>query len=376
VIGSLISSPLFVPTSIPSPPTAWADIYIPLGWIHGIIPAVAADYRLDIKTYALCLLAGIIVAVIMTSRRLTARGAEPGVVLDIALWCVPLGIIGARVYHVFTHYNDYFGPGKDPITALYIWQGGIAVFGSIIGGAIGVFIACRISGIRFWSFADALAPGLILAQALGRFGNYFNHELYGQPTTLPWGLQIESTNAAYPIGLPAHTLFHPTFLYEILWDLLVLTALLLIERQYKLRWGKLMGLYFIFYGIGRVWFESIRIDPSVVFLGLRTNVWGAIVAIVVGVIIFAVQSRRHPGVEPSVYRPGKEWDPSASKVDLPETYSDTDDGNDAAELSQEEPSTEGASKAAPAKAVAPATKAAPASKKAKSEVAATSGAGV
>ena len=314
---------------------AWADIYIPFGWLHGILPFVAANYRLDIKTYALCLLAGIIVAGIITSRRLTARGGEPGVVLDIMLWCVPLGIVGARAWHVLTHYNDYFGPGKDPMTALYIWQGGVAIFGAILGGAIGVFIACRISGIRFWSFADALAPGIILAQAIGRFGNYFNHELYGQPTTLPWGLQIESTNAAYPIGLPAGTLFHPTFLYEILWNLLVFTALLLIERQYHPRWGKLMGLYFVLYGIGRIWFESIRIDPSVVYLGLRSNVWGAIIAIVVGLTIIVVQTRRHPGAEPSVYRPGKEWDANASKVDSAETYSDSDDSDDAASASQQ-----------------------------------------
>jgi prolipoprotein diacylglyceryl transferase len=329
-LGSLSASQLFVPLSIPSPPKAWADIYIPLGWIHNIIPAVGADYRLDIKTYALCLLAGIIAAVIVTSRRLTARGAEPGVVLDIAIPAVVFGIIGARVYHVLTHYNDYFSAGKDPLTALYIWQGGIAIFGSLLGGAIGVYVGCRLTGIRFWSFADALAPGLILAQALGRFGNYFNHELYGQPTTLPWGLQIESTNAAYPIGLPAGTLFHPTFLYEIIWNLLVLTALLLIERHYKLRWGRLIALYFVFYGIGRVWFESIRIDPSQVYLGLRSNVWGALFAIALGIVIFFVQKHRHPGLEPSVYRPGKEWSPSASEVDSAETYSDSDDGDDAA----------------------------------------------
>jgi prolipoprotein diacylglyceryl transferase len=329
--GSLSASQLFVPMSIPSPPKSWADIYIPLGWVHNIIPAVSADYRLDIKTYALCLLVGIIAAVIVTSRRLTARGGEPGVVLDIAIPAVVFGIIGARLYHVLTHYNDYFGPGKDPLTAFYIWQGGIAIFGSLLGGALGVYIGCRYTGVRFWSFADALAPGLILAQALGRFGNYFNHELYGQPTTLPWGLQIESTNPAYPIGLPPGTLFHPTFLYEIIWNLLVLTVLLLIERHYRLRWGKLIALYFIFYGIGRVWFESIRIDPSVVFLGLRTNVWGAIVAIILGIAIFVVQSRRHPGIEPSVYRPGKEWSPSASEVDSEETYSDNDDDNDAVE---------------------------------------------
>jgi prolipoprotein diacylglyceryl transferase len=329
--GSLSASQLFAPLSIPSPPKSWADIYIPLGWIHDIIPAVSAQYRIDIKTYALCLLAGIIAATILTSRRLTARGGEPGVVLDIAIPAVVLGIIGARTYHVLTHYNDYFGPGKDPMTAFYVWQGGIAIFGALLGGALGVYIGCRFTGIRFWSFADALAPGLILAQAMGRFGNYFNHELYGQPTNLPWGLQIESTNAAYPIGLPAGTLFHPTFLYEIIWDVLVVIVLLALERHFRFRWGRLIGLYFVFYGIGRVWFESIRIDPSVVYLGLRTNVWAALFAIVLGLIIFRVQGRRHPGLEPSVYRSGKEWSADASAVDFDETYSDSDDDNDAAE---------------------------------------------
>jgi prolipoprotein diacylglyceryl transferase len=326
----LFVSQLFAPLSIPSPPESWKDIYIPMGWLHYIFHAISPSYRIDIKTYALCLLAGIIAATILTSRRLTARGGEPGVVLDIAIPAVIFGIIGARIYHVLTHYNDYFGPGRDPIAALYVWQGGIAIFGSLLGGALGVYIGCRISGVRFWSFADALAPGLILAQALGRFGNYFNHELYGQPTTLPWGLQIESTNPAYPIGLPAGTLFHPTFLYEIIWDLLGMTVLLLLERQFHFRWGRLIALYFIFYGIGRVWFESIRIDPSVVYLGLRTNVWAALGAILLGLILFRVQSRRHPGLEPGVYQPGREWVPDASEVDFDETYSDSDDDNDAA----------------------------------------------
>jgi prolipoprotein diacylglyceryl transferase len=321
---------VFAPLSIPSPPIAWQGFTIPLGeWLHFL--GVPVTYGLNVKTYALCLLVGIVAAVIITSRRMTARGAEPGVVLDIALWCVPLGIVGARVYHVLTHYNDYFGPGKDPITALYIWQGGIAIFGSLLGGALGVFIGCRIAGIRFWSFADALAPGLLVAQALGRFGNYFNHELYGQPTNLPWGLQIESTNAAWPIGLPAGTLFQPTFLYEMLWNALGVVIILLIERHYHYRWGKIIALYFIWYGIGRVWFESIRIDPSVVFLGLRTNVWGALITVALGIIVFWVQSRRHPGIEPSVYVVGREWVPDASKLDSNDTYSDTDDdGDDAA----------------------------------------------
>ncbi len=338
MFASHLAAPsLYVPMSIPSPPKSWADIYIYVGWLHPVQEWLHSIFswwpitnELDIKTYALCLLTGIVVAVVVTSRRLTARGGEPGIVLDIAFWAVVLGIIGARAYHVFTHYNDYFGPGKNPLTAFYVWEGGIAIFGALLGGALGVFIGGRITGIRFWSFADALAPGLILAQALGRFGNYFNHELYGQPTTLPWGLQIESSNAAFPIGLPAGTLFQPTFLYEIIWDLLTMAVLLLIERQYHLRWGKLIALYFIFYGIGRVWFESIRIDPSVVFLGLRTNVWAALGAIVLGIVIFVVQSRRHPGLEPSVYMPGREWSPTPSKLDSDETYSDSDDDNDAA----------------------------------------------
>lgn len=335
---------MFAPLSIPSPPSSWAGFTIPLGqWLHFL--GVPTTYALNIKTYALCILLGIVVAVWMTSHRLTKRGAEPGVVLDIALWCVPLGIIGARIYHVLTHYNDYFGPGKDIMHVFYIWEGGIAIFGSLIGGAIGVLIGCHFAGIRFWSFADALAPGLLLAQAFGRFGNYFNHELFGQPTNLPWGLQIPNTaadpNAAFPVGLPAGTLFHPTFLYEILWNLLGVTVILLLEREYRYRWGKMIAVYFIWYGIGRVWFESIRIDPSDIFLGLRSNVWGALAAIVLGIVVFAVQLRRHPGLEPGVYVPGRGWSAAPSKLDSEPTYSDIDESGDDAAHSPEAAATSG-----------------------------------
>jgi prolipoprotein diacylglyceryl transferase len=321
---------MFAPLSIPSPPISWQGFAIPLGtWLHFI--GVPTTYVINVKTYALCLLAGMIVATIWTSKRLTKRGAEPGIGLDFALAAIVVGIIGARAYHVLTHLNDYFGPGINSWSVFYIWEGGIAIFGAIIGGSIGILIASRVTGLRFWSFADALIPGLLLAQALGRFGNYFNHELYGQPTTLPWGLVIEKSNAAFPVGLPAGTLFHPTFLYEMLWNLLGIAIILLLERQYQLRWGKVAGLYFVWYGIGRLWFESIRIDPSDIIFGLRSNVWGAIIAIVVGFVILIVQTRRHPGIEPSVYRQGREWVPTASKVDSDETYSDTDEaGNDAA----------------------------------------------
>ncbi|WP_298742419.1 prolipoprotein diacylglyceryl transferase [uncultured Microbacterium sp.] len=257
--------------------------------------------------YALCILAGIVVAAIMTNRRLTKRGAEPWVVIDICLLAVPLAIIGARIFHVLTHPDFYFGEGKNIWAIFFIWEGGIAIFGALIGGAIGAWLGCRWTGIRFWSFADALAPGLLLAQAMGRFGNWFNQELFGLPTDLPWGLQIDYPNPAWPAGLPEGTLFHPTFLYEVIWNALGVLVLLWVGRQFRLQWGRLFALYLVWYSAGRIVWESIRIDPSEIFFGLRTNVWAAIFGVVVGLVIFFVQKRRHPGLEPSPYQRGREW---------------------------------------------------------------------
>ncbi len=252
------------------------------------------------------ILAGIIVAMIIVNRRLTRRGGEPGIVIDIVLWAVPLGIIGARFYHVFTHIGDYFYPGANLWNVFAIWDGGNALYGSLIGGAIGAWIGCRITGIRLWSFADALAPAMLVAQAIGRLGNYFNHELFGLPTTLPWGLEIESTNAKFPTGLADGTLFHPLFLYEIIWNLVGVALLLLIERRFHLRWGRLFALYLVWYGLGRSWLEAIRIDPSSDgFLGIPANVWASFAAVVLGIVLFIVQGRRHPGLEISVYREGR-----------------------------------------------------------------------
>ncbi|MDI2098094.1 prolipoprotein diacylglyceryl transferase [Ruicaihuangia caeni] len=302
---------MIAPLSIPSPDEAWRVFSFDL---FGL--------QFNIHTYALCILAGIIVATVMTSRRLTKRGAEPGVVLDIALFAVPLGIIGARAYHVLTHPDDYFN-GQNPWSAFFIWEGGIAIFGSLIGGAIGAWIGCRMTGIRFWTFADAVAPGILLAQAFGRFGNWFNHELFGVPTDLPWGLEIESTNPAFPVGLPAGTLFHPTFLYEVLWNLAGVALILFLERKYRLQWGRVLGLYLIVYGLGRAWFESIRIDPSEVILGIRVNVWAAFAAIVLGIVIMWVQGRRHPGFEPGPYVPGRVWLPPSAEANA-DVYSEED----------------------------------------------------
>lgn len=255
---------------------------------------------LRVHFYALFILAGVVAAIIIADRRLTARGAQSGVAVDVALWTVPLGIIGARIFHVLTHPNDYFYYGADLTAVFRIWEGGIAIYGGLIGGAIGAFIGTKVAGIRFWSFADAVAPGILLAQAIGRWGNYFNQELFGLPTDLPWGLEISAENAAYPEGLPEGVLFHPTFIYESLWSLAGVAVLFLLDRKFELRWGKLFGLYLVYYSFGRIWTESIRIDPSEIVLGLRINIWSALLGIAVGLAIFFVQRRRHPGLELSV----------------------------------------------------------------------------
>ncbi len=358
---------MFAPLSIPSPSFDW-QVFNLGQWLRDI-GLSWFPFNLNIHAYAICILIGILAAGLLTHVRLNRRGAEPGVVLDVSIWAVLFGIIGARIFHVLTHPDDYFGAGRDLWKVFAIWEGGIAIFGALIGGAVGAWIGCRLVGLRFWTYADALAPGLLLAQAFGRFGNWFNHELYGLPTDLPWGLEIEESNPAFPVGLAEGTLFHPTFLYEVIWNLVGVAVLLLAERRfrrgkaeiagvtvpvlepmaYRLQWGKLIGLYFIWYGLGRTVFESIRIDPSEIFLGVRTNVWAAFAAIVVGLVIIIVQGRRHPGIEPSAYLPGREWSPEAG-VDSADTYSDTDDDDAVARSDSDEakqPATSGVGPSGP-----------------------------
>ena len=280
-----------LPASIPSPDPVWSQFQ--LG-------------PLTIHTYALCILAGMIAAVIITQRRLSRRGGTSGMVLDVVIWAIPLGLVGARFYHVFTHGGDYFYPDANLWSIFAIWDGGNALYGSLLGGAVGAWIGCWRVGIRFWSFADAVAPAMLVAQALGRFGNYFNHELFGLPTTLPWGLEILPTDTMFPPDLPAGTLFHPLFLYEIIWNLIGVGVVLLIERRLALRWGRAFALYLIWYGLGRSWLEAIRIDPtSDAFLDIPANVWASFAAIALGVVLFVVQSRRHPEPEVSIYRDGR-----------------------------------------------------------------------
>lgn len=239
---------------------------------------------LAVRYYAVAILIGIAVAILILDRRYRAKGGPAETALDVAIWAVLLGILGARTYYVISTPDAYFGPGGDIMGIFRIWEGGLAIIGGLIGGAIGVYIALRRRGLRFGPFVDALAPALLIAQAIGRFGNYFNQELFGTPTTLPWGLQIDAVHM--PAGYAPGTLFHPTFLYEQIWN--VLGALLLIwcERHFRLRGGQVMAGYFMVYGFGRFWIEMIRTDYAHSFGGLRFNSWAALIVFVIGVVAF------------------------------------------------------------------------------------------
>jgi prolipoprotein diacylglyceryl transferase len=277
-----------------------------MNWLLQSIPSPQISFFMvgpfKIHFYALCILTGMILAVLIADKRLVKWGAKSGLALDIALWTVPIALVGARIFHVITHGKDYFYPGADLTAVFRIWEGGIAIYGGLIGGAVGAWIGTRRAGIKFWSFADAVAPGILLAQAIGRWGNYFNQELFGSPTTLPWGLEINAENPAFPAGYPASTVFHPTFLYESLWSLFGVLLLLILDKFLNLRGGSMFGAYLAFYSIGRLVTENLRIDPSELIFGLRTNVWSAIAGCVVGIAIIYWQRRKHPGPEASVYK--------------------------------------------------------------------------
>jgi prolipoprotein diacylglyceryl transferase len=264
--------------SIPSPPTGV--------WHLGPFP---------VRAYALCIIAGVVLAVWLGDKRWVARGGRPGDVTEIATWMVPFGIIGGRIYHVITSPQPYFGEGGHPVRALYIWQGGLGIWGAITLGGIGAWIGCRRRGIPLPPFADALAPGIALAQAVGRFGNYFNQELFGRATGLPWGLEIDPEHR--PAGLEAQATYHPTFLYEAIWDVGVAGLVIWADRRFRLGHGRAFALYVAAYTVGRAWIEALRVDPANRLLGLRLNDWTALVVFLGAVTYFVVSARLRPGRE-------------------------------------------------------------------------------
>ncbi|MCW3817294.1 prolipoprotein diacylglyceryl transferase [Micromonospora sp. DR5-3] len=275
-------APMTPLAALPSPSTAV--------WQFGPVP---------VRAYALCIIVGIVLACVVTELRLRRRGVAPGAVLDIAVWAVPTGIIGARIYHVITSPEKYFGAGGEPLKAFAIWEGGLGIWGAVAGGALGAWIAARQLGIPLTVVADALAPGLPLAQAVGRLGNWFNNELYGGRTSLPWGLEVHvmdpdhpghalRDDAGNPVLLPG--LYQPTFLYEALWNIGVAALVFLLDRKLRFGRGRAFALYVMGYTAGRFWIELMRTDEANHILGLRLNVWTAAL-VFLGALIYSVRVR-------------------------------------------------------------------------------------
>ena len=253
-----------------------------------------------IHIYALCILAGIVAAVWISTLRWKRYGGTFDQIFDITIVAVPCGIVGARLYHIITTPERFFGASGNWVEMFKIWNGGLGIWGGIALGALGAWAWCR-DKHPMALLADAIAPALLVAQAIGRLGNWFNQELYGGPTTLPWGLKIDAAGSAIGAGeqcydgrtCPTGTLFHPTFLYEMIWNLIGAALIVWIGHRFadRLKAGQQFAMYMIWYGLGRSWIENVRINYSTVILGLRTNVWTAILVCLAGCILFVVLHR-------------------------------------------------------------------------------------
>lgn len=267
---------------IPSPPQGV--------WELGPVP---------LRAYALFIIAGIVVALYWGERRWIARGGEPGTVLDIAIWAVPFGLVGGRLYHVATDWPTYFGEGANPVDALKIWQGGLGIWGAVLLGGVGAWIGCRRRGIPTPAFGDALAPAILLAQAIGRIGNYFNQELYGRETTMPWGLEIyQRVNASGRVDALTGTsngvvekVVHPTFLYELVWNLLIVLLLVWVDRRFRIGHGRLFALYVAGYCVGRFGVELMRDDHATLIAGIRINVFTSVIVFLAAVAYFVLAKK-------------------------------------------------------------------------------------
>jgi prolipoprotein diacylglyceryl transferase len=274
-------SVLTVLASIPSPDSGVIDV--------GPIP---------LHVYGLLLAVGVLVAAWIAERRWTARGGDAKTFNDMAVWIVIGGVVGARLYHVISDYDLFT---DDWLRAFQIWKGGLSIWGVIAGGAIAVIIMTRIKHVGTLVLMDCIAPGLLAAQAIGRWGNYFNQELFGGPTDLPWGLEISPTNR--PPGYLHFETFHPTFLYESLYCLFLLGLLLAVERRIRLRKGQALAFYLATYTFGRFFFENLRIDPAHEIAGLRVNAWVSAGVCVLSVAWFLWLGRRGedypPGAVPA-----------------------------------------------------------------------------
>lgn len=304
----LLNTGANVLASIPSPPPEFSKFSIG---------------PLTIHAYAICIMIGIVAAMWITARRWKAKGGPDEVVWDICIWAIPFGIIGGRLYHVLITDPEYYfglaGQSAHLSEIPQIWAGGLGIMGAISLGALGAWIACRRAGVRLSAFLDAAAPGVLLAQAFGRWGNWFNQELFGSPTTLPWGLQIDPNSYNFPPGYPADTLFQPTFLYESLWNVAGVLLLLALDRKFKLRRGAMFWAYILWYGMGRTIMETMRIDAAdtitILGIGLRVHMWLAIAMIIMGAIgLVFVLTRLRPLPDVGVYLLGREPKPESDET--------------------------------------------------------------
>jgi prolipoprotein diacylglyceryl transferase len=272
--------------------TTWAHVVLSIPsprtniWHIGPLP---------IRAYALCIIAGIIVAMIIATRRWRARGGTADSLELMVVVGVPFGIVGARLYHVITDYQLYFGPGRHPLDALKIWEGGLGVWGAIAFGILGGYLVARRRRIAFPAVLDAVAPAILVAQAIGRLGNWFNQELFGRPTTLPWALQIAPQYR--PQGYEQFTTFHPTFLYEMLWNFAAAALLVWLDRRFRLGHGKVFALYVLLYSGGRFWIEALRIDTVNEIGGFRLNNYTALIGFITALVWLIWLIRNRPGRE-------------------------------------------------------------------------------
>ena len=270
-------------------------------WAHAVLsipsPGTNVWYLgpVPLRAYALCIIAGIIVAMIIAIRRWRARGGTADSMELMVMVGVPFGIVGARLYHVITDYQLYFGAGRNPLNALKIWEGGLGIWGGIGLGLLGGYLVARRRRIAFPAVLDAIAPAILVAQAIGRLGNYFNQELFGRPTTLPWALEIAPQYR--PTGYEQFTTFHPTFLYEMMWNLAAAVLLVWLDRKFRLGHGKVFALYVLLYTGGRFWIEALRIDTVNEIGGFRLNNYTALIGFLAALIWLIWLIRNRPGRE-------------------------------------------------------------------------------
>lgn len=252
-----------------------------------------------LRAYAICIIIGIIVAIWWGERRWRERGGEQGKVLDVAMFAVPFGLVGGRLYHVATDWEKYFGAGGHPINALKIWEGGLGIWGAVLLGGVGAWIGCRVYRIPLPAFGDAIAPAILLAQAIGRLGNYFNQELYGRKTDLPWGLEIylrfdsdgrlDMMNGV-STGV-VEKVVQPTFLYELIWNLLGVLVLVMVDKRWRIGHGRLFALYVAIYTFGRFWVELLRDDEATHIFGIRVNSYTSAIVFLCALAYFALATQ-------------------------------------------------------------------------------------